>query len=72
MRRIQRMLSCSLVMFAVGVSPVLARSPVPPPAAVRVDHHTHLDSPAIQSFIPEFCESIKRYGKCDDALTTPH
>jgi predicted TIM-barrel fold metal-dependent hydrolase len=40
--------------------------------AVRVDHHVHLNSPAIQAFLPEFCESVSRLGKCDTALTTPH
>ena len=39
---------------------------------IRVDHHVHLNSPAIQAFLPEFCESMRRLGKCDPALTTPH
>ena len=39
---------------------------------VRVDHHVHLNSPAIQAFLPEFCASMRRFGKCDPALTTPH
>jgi predicted TIM-barrel fold metal-dependent hydrolase len=39
---------------------------------VRVDHHVHLNSPAIQAFLPEFCASMSRFGGCDPALTTPH
>jgi predicted TIM-barrel fold metal-dependent hydrolase len=39
---------------------------------VRVDHHVHLNSPAIQAFLPEFCASMRRFGGCDPALTTPH
>jgi predicted TIM-barrel fold metal-dependent hydrolase len=39
---------------------------------VRVDHHVHLNSPAIQAFLPEFCASMRRFGPCDPALTTPH
>ena len=39
---------------------------------VRVDHHVHLNSPAIQAFLPEFCASMRRFGGCDPALTTLH
>ena len=39
---------------------------------VRVDHHVHINSPAIQAFLPEFCANTGRYGKCDPALTAPH
>jgi predicted TIM-barrel fold metal-dependent hydrolase len=41
---------------------------------VRVDHHVHLNSPAIQAFLPDFCASVGRrgFGRCDPALTTPH
>jgi predicted TIM-barrel fold metal-dependent hydrolase len=42
------------------------------PMPVRVDHHVHLNSPAIQAFLPEFCASVKRYGGCDPALIAPH
>jgi predicted TIM-barrel fold metal-dependent hydrolase len=38
----------------------------------RVDHHVHLNSPAIQAFLPEFCASMRRFGGCDPALTSPH
>jgi predicted TIM-barrel fold metal-dependent hydrolase len=44
----------------------------PPIVPVRVDHHVHLNSPAIQSFLPYFCASTRRFGPCDPALTTPH
>lgn len=37
---------------------------------MRVDHHVHLNSPALQAALPGFCESIRRYGGCDPALTT--
>jgi predicted TIM-barrel fold metal-dependent hydrolase len=39
---------------------------------VRVDHHVHLNSPAITAFLPDFCASVKRYGGCDPALVAPH
>lgn len=40
---------------------------------VRVDHHVHLNSPAIQAFLPEFCASVRRrFGPCDPTLTTRH
>jgi predicted TIM-barrel fold metal-dependent hydrolase len=40
--------------------------------AVHVDHHIHLNSPAMQSFLPYFCANTRRFGPCDPALTTPH
>src|SRR5580658_11147909 len=43
-----------------------------PRSPVRVDHHVHLNSPAIQAFLPEFCASMRRFGGCDPALTSPH
>jgi hypothetical protein len=39
---------------------------------VRVDHHVHLNSPAIQAFLPVFCDGMHRFGGGDPALTTPH
>jgi len=39
---------------------------------VRVDHHVHLNSPAIRAFLPDFCASVKRYGGCDPHLVAPH
>ena len=39
---------------------------------VRVDHHVHLNSPAITAFLPDFCASVKRYGGCDPHLVAPH
>jgi predicted TIM-barrel fold metal-dependent hydrolase len=44
----------------------------PPIVPVRVDHHVHLNSPAIQAFLPDFCAGMRRFGGCDPALTTPH
>jgi predicted TIM-barrel fold metal-dependent hydrolase len=38
---------------------------------VRVDHHVHVNSPAILAFLPQFCASIARFGKCDAAFTAP-
>jgi predicted TIM-barrel fold metal-dependent hydrolase len=49
----------------------LAKDSVPI-VPVRVDHHVHLNSPAIEAFLPAFCESMRRFGGCDPALTTPH
>jgi predicted TIM-barrel fold metal-dependent hydrolase len=64
------------ILGAVSLATACAASAVeaqsPDPAVVRVDHHTHLDSPAIQAFLPAFCKAVSRYGKCDEALTTPH
>ncbi|MDE3156166.1 MAG: amidohydrolase family protein [Acidobacteriota bacterium] len=62
----------ALLALAVG-----AAGPAEPSARlvpVRVDHHVHLNAPAIQAFVPAFCASIIRlhYGGCDPALTTPH
>jgi predicted TIM-barrel fold metal-dependent hydrolase len=54
--------------FCPAVSAVNSPHIVP----VRVDHHVHLNSPAIQAFLPEFCASVRRFGPCDPALTTPH
>lgn len=45
---------------------------IPPLVTVRVDHHVHLNSPAIQSFLPYFCASARRFNPCDAALTAPH
>jgi predicted TIM-barrel fold metal-dependent hydrolase len=45
-----------------------AQSVLPP---VRVDHHVHVNSPAIQAFLPQFCAAIARFGKCDPAFTAP-
>jgi predicted TIM-barrel fold metal-dependent hydrolase len=39
---------------------------------IRVDHHVHLNSPAIEAFLPDFCASVSRYGGCDPTLTSPH
>lgn len=39
--------------------------------APRVDHHVHVHSPAILAFLPSFCDSVARYGKCDPAFVVP-
>ena len=39
---------------------------------IQVDHHVHLNSPAIQAFVPQYCRSVARFGPCDPALTKPH
>lgn len=38
---------------------------------VRVDHHVHVNSPAIRDFLPGYCKSVQRYGGCDPAITAP-
>jgi len=38
---------------------------------VRVDCHVHVNSPAIQAFLPQFCAAIARFGNCDPAFTAP-
>lgn len=57
-------------LMAVNLAAATGTS-VQAPAVIRVDHHTHLNSPAIQAFLPDFCRSVARFGKCDPALTTP-
>jgi predicted TIM-barrel fold metal-dependent hydrolase len=57
-----------ILAFCLAV-PVTDSSHIVP---VRVDHHVHLNSPAIQAFLPEFCASMQRFAKCDPTLTTPH
>jgi predicted TIM-barrel fold metal-dependent hydrolase len=42
------------------------------PVPLRVDHHVHLNSPAIQAFLPEFCERIARFGGCEPGLLAPN
>lgn len=37
---------------------------------IRADHHVHLNSPAIQAFVPDYCQAVARFGDCDPALTT--
>lgn len=37
---------------------------------IRADHHVHLNSPAIQTFVPDYCRAVARFGDCDPALTT--
>lgn len=37
---------------------------------IRADHHVHLNSPAMQAFVPDYCRAVARFGECDPALTT--
>jgi predicted TIM-barrel fold metal-dependent hydrolase len=60
----------SLVLIAGR--PAVPAMDSPQMVPVRVDHHVHLNSPAIQAFLPVFCEGMRRFGGCDPALTTPH
>jgi hypothetical protein len=59
-------------LLVLAFCPVVLAMDFPRMAPVRVDHHVHLNSPAIQAFLPEFCASVRRFGPCDPALTTPH
>ncbi|WP_370458995.1 amidohydrolase family protein [Aggregicoccus sp. 17bor-14] len=36
-----------------------------------MDHHVHVHSPTILAFLPDYCESVRRFGKCDPAFTAP-
>jgi predicted TIM-barrel fold metal-dependent hydrolase len=65
-----RRIGISLLVFAF--CPALAAVDSPRLVPVRVDHHVHLNSPAIQAFMPEFCASVRRFGPCNPALITPH
>lgn len=56
----------ALALTACGVLP--ARDRLVP---VRVDHHVHVNSPAIRGFLPGYCKSVERYGGCDPAITAP-
>lgn len=66
-----RSIGASLLLAVALGAAVLATTPadlVP----VHVDHHVHLNSPAITAFLPAFCASVKRYGGCDPTLVAPH
>jgi predicted TIM-barrel fold metal-dependent hydrolase len=65
-----RWIGISLVLIAGRTAVPAMDSPHMVP--VRVDHHVHLNSPAIQAFLPAFCEGMRRFGGCDPALTMPH
>jgi predicted TIM-barrel fold metal-dependent hydrolase len=66
-------LTC-LLLLVLAFCPAALAAKSPRLVAVGVDHHVHLNSPAIQAFLPDFCASASRhgFGKCDPALTTPH
>ncbi|WP_424681303.1 amidohydrolase family protein [Frateuria sp. YIM B11624] len=63
-----RCLGILLLVLAPGAEALAGTSPGTP----VVDHHTHLNAPAIQAFLPEFCAAVKRLGGCDPALTAAH
>lgn len=60
------------LLFALAFCSVATAGQPPRLAPVRVDHHVHLNSPAIQAFLPQFCASVSRFGECDPALTAPY
>jgi predicted TIM-barrel fold metal-dependent hydrolase len=41
------------------------------PPAVTVDHHVHVHSPVILAFLPGYCASPGRTGKCDPEFANP-
>lgn len=53
----------------LAVAPSSATERKPP--AVAVDHHVHVHSPAILAFLPGYCASPGRTGKCDPEFTNP-
>ena len=63
-----RYLGILLLVLAPGAQALAGASP----GAPVVDHHTHLNAPAIQAFLPEFCAAVKHLGGCDPALTATH
>ncbi|HET6431761.1 amidohydrolase family protein [Dyella sp.] len=70
-------ITCAVFLLALAVAPPGNGAPIntgqpSARAELLVDHHTHLNAPAIQAFVPTFCEQISRYGRCDAALTTPY
>lgn len=50
---------------------IVQADPAPVLVPVRVDHHMHVHSPAILAFLPGYCGSVGRIGKCDPAFTAP-
>jgi predicted TIM-barrel fold metal-dependent hydrolase len=57
----------SVAGLAAGVS--TSSSARPGPRRGPVDHHVHLNSPAILAFLPDFCARAAQYGGCDPATT---
>jgi predicted TIM-barrel fold metal-dependent hydrolase len=51
--------------------PLTGRTAAVPQVPVRTDHHVHVNSPAILAFLPQYCASIARFGKCDPAFAAP-
>lgn len=53
----------------LAVAPSSAAERKPP--AVALDHHVHVHSTAILAFLPGYCASPGRTGKCDPEFTSP-
>lgn len=64
-------LRCMGALLLICATDVALAAPASGPVP-RVDHHVHLNAPAIEAFLPAFCASMKRFGGCDPALTAPH
>lgn len=50
-------------------TPSTVTADAPPHAAVTVDHHAHVHSPAILDFLPKYCGSDGRIGPCPEVFT---
>jgi predicted TIM-barrel fold metal-dependent hydrolase len=57
------------IALLVSMPAMGAATPLPP---VRVDHHMHVHSPAILGFLPDYCSSSGRIGKCDPEFLKPY
>jgi predicted TIM-barrel fold metal-dependent hydrolase len=67
-------LGAALALALVPALPAQARqaaAQTPAPSQVRTDHHMHVHSPAILAFLPGYCSSPGRKGKCDPRFTQP-
>ncbi|WP_240338934.1 amidohydrolase family protein [Novosphingobium sp. BW1] len=49
-------------------TPSAVTADAPPHAAVTVDHHVHVHSPAILDFLPKYCGSEGRIGPCPEVF----
>lgn len=61
--------------LAIAATAIISVAPLHaargPSAAVAVDHHVHVHSPAILAFLPKYCESSGRTSKCDPEFSNP-
>lgn len=67
--RLARLAVATLALALTGAAP--AGRPGGALTPVRFDHHMHVHSPAILAFLPGYCASPGRVGKCDPAFTAP-